>query len=96
MPADYFILYACGRIKWVRIVLGKIEMIGCTNINIVERWDFDPPGTRTTFEMVLNESTLVLERPGDSRLVFRKLPRLPFPGDAAEALESPGRAGDGR
>jgi len=71
-------------------------LIGCTNINIVERWDFDPPGTRTTFEMVLNEATLVLERPGDSRLVFRKLPRLPFPGDAAEALEPAGRASGGR
>jgi len=60
-------------------------LIGCTNINPAERWDFDRVGKKTTFAMVLNETELVLERPGDSRLTFRKLPRLPFPGDPTEA-----------
>jgi hypothetical protein len=59
-------------------------LIGNTNINEAERWDFERPGNKTIFEFVLSTTQLVLERPGDSRLVFRKLPKLPFPGDPAE------------
>jgi hypothetical protein len=59
-------------------------LIGNTNINEAERWDFEVPGSKTIFEIVLSPAQLVLERPGDSRLVFKKLPKLPFPGDPAE------------
>ena len=53
---------SCGIRRWRfagDFQLVTSALIGCTNINIVERWDFDPPGTRTTFEMVLNDATLV-------------------------------------
>ena len=59
-------------------------LIGNTNINEAERWDFERPGNKTLFDIVLSPTQLVLERPGDSRLVFKKLPKLPFPGEPAE------------
>ncbi len=59
-------------------------LIGNTNINEAERWDFERPGNKTIFDIVLSPTQLVLERPGDSRLVFRKLPKLPYPGEFAE------------
>jgi len=61
-------------------------LIGNTNINEAERWDFEPPGNTTIFDMVLSPTQLVLERPGYSRLVFKKLPKLPFPGTPEERM----------
>jgi hypothetical protein len=73
--------------RWRLVGDGRLEtsaLIGNTNINAPERWNFDRPGQKTTFEFTFTPTQLVLERPGDSRLTFRKLPTLPFPGDPAE------------
>lgn len=61
-------------------------LIGNTNLNPTERWDFDRPGMKVLYQVVLSEVQLVLERPGDSKLTFRRLPRLPFPGDPTDRV----------
>lgn len=75
--------FQSGVHRW-RIVnstmLETSSLIGNGNVNDFESWTFEQPGVKRTFQMVLNEGSLVLERRGESRMTFRKLPRLPFPG----------------
>ena len=61
-------------------MLETSSLIGTTNITESELWTFETPGSKRLFNMLLTGDTLVLERSGESRLEFRKLPRLPFPG----------------
>jgi hypothetical protein len=61
-------------------LLETSSLIGNSNVNDYESWIFETPGTKRTFHMVLNETSLVLERKGESRMTFKKLPRLPYPG----------------
>jgi len=65
-------------------LLETSTLIGNGNVNDLEDWTFEAPGTKRTFRMVLHESSLVLEREGESRMVFKRLPRMPFPGRGLE------------
>jgi hypothetical protein len=79
--------FQSGVHRW-RIVqpmqLETSSLIGNSNVNDYESWLFETPGTKRTFQMVLNETSLVLERRGESRMTFKKLPRLPYPGRTLE------------
>lgn len=65
-------------------MLETSSLIGNSNVNDFEAWLFETPGTKRTFQMVLNENSLVLERAGESRMTFKRLPRLPYPGRRLE------------
>jgi hypothetical protein len=61
-------------------LLETSSLIGTSNVNDWEAWTFEVPNVKRVFSMVLNGNTLVLDRKGESRMTFRKLPRLPYPG----------------
>jgi hypothetical protein len=75
--------FQSGTYRWHFVGEMQLEtssLIGATNITETEQWTFDTPGSKRLFNMLLTADTLVLERRGESKLEFRKLPRLPFPG----------------
>jgi len=79
--------FQSGTHRWRVTPQGTLEtssLIGNNNVNDAETWRLEPPGTKRTFQMVLNGASLVLERKGESRMTFRKLPRLPYPGRGLE------------
>ncbi|HVS17648.1 MAG TPA: hypothetical protein VMT18_03525 [Planctomycetota bacterium] len=79
--------FQSGVHRWRIFQTTKLEtssLIGNSNVNDYESWVFEAPGTKRTFQMVLKEGSLVLERAGESRMTFKKLPRLPFPGRTLE------------
>lgn len=61
------------------------SLIGTSNVNDREAWTFEVPNVKRLFSMVLNGDTLVLDRQGESRMTFRRLPRLPYPGRVLES-----------
>jgi len=61
-------------------VLETSSLIGSSNVNDWEAWTFEVPHVKRTFAMVLSGDSLVLERKGESRMTFRRLPKLPYPG----------------
>lgn len=80
------------------------SLIGTTNVTENLLWTFEKPGTIRNFQLNLTSTTISLERPGESRMEFRKMPNLPFPGqqlqfeleqtEAARAAQTKARAGD--
>lgn len=60
------------------------SLIGTSNINDWEAWTFEVPNVKRTFSMVFNGDTLVLDRKGESRMTFRKLQHMPYPGRTLE------------
>jgi hypothetical protein len=90
--------FQSGTYRWRFLGGTRLEtslLIGCTNISETERWDFEQPGQLRTYEMTLTETTLVLERGGESRLVFKKLPALPFPGPQQPGFDRKRPEGEG-
>lgn len=66
-------------------LLETSSLIGTSNVNDWEAWTFEVPNVKRTFSMVLREETLILDRKGESRMTFRKIPRLPYPGRVLES-----------
>jgi hypothetical protein len=60
------------------------SLIGTSNVNDLEAWTFEVPNVKRVFSMVLKADTLVLDRKGESRMTFRKIPRMPYPGRTLE------------
>jgi hypothetical protein len=61
------------------------SLIGTSNINDWESWTFEVPNVKRVFSMTFNGNMLVLDRKGESRMTFRKLERLPYPGRVLES-----------
>lgn len=61
------------------------SLIGTSNVNDWEAWTFEVPNVKRVFSMVLKQDTLILDRKGESRMTFRKIPRLPYPGRTLES-----------
>lgn len=76
-------------------MLETSSLIANSNVNDYEAWRFESPGTKRTFQMVLHENSLVLERAGESRMTFKRLPRLPYPGRKLE-FEQEERKGEAK
>lgn len=66
-------------------LLETSSLIGTSNVNDLESWTFEPPQVKRVFSMVLKEDTLILDRKGESRMTFRKLARMPYPGRILES-----------
>ncbi len=79
VPPPFF---QSGMSRWRLVSEAQLEtysLIGNTNINPDDAYRFESPGSRRTMVATIGESMVVLERPGVSRLEFRRLPGLPFP-----------------
>ncbi len=79
--------FQSGMSRWRLTAENQIEtfaLIGNTNMNPDDAIRFEPPGNRRMLVATISESMVVLERPGESRLEFRRLPGLPFPGRRGE------------
>lgn len=77
--------FQSGTFRWrlsAETTLETSTLIGNTNIGEDERWDFEAPGTKRSMVAVVTDTSLTLERPGESRMVFRRLARLPYPDRA--------------
>ena len=83
LPDTLGLFFQTGTHRWRVNEQAKIEthsLIGMHNFTFDEEPEFQPPGERKTFEVQLDEDRLTLRKPGDSTLVFRRLGKLPFPG----------------
>lgn len=85
LPDTLGLFFQSGTHRWRVNEQAKIEtysLIGTHNFTFDEDPEFQPPGQRSTFEIQLAEERLTLRKPGESTLVFKRLGKLPFPGQA--------------
>ena len=78
-PVTFF---QTGTMRWKLDAGGNLatsSLIGTSNWTTLTRVAFTEPGGKQTYRLDVSGRQLTLERPGQSRLVFRRLSRLPFP-----------------
>lgn len=80
--------FQSGVHRWRIVGATKLEtssLIGTSNVNDWEAWTFEVPNVKRNFTLNFNGSILVLDRENESRMTFRKLPRMPYPGRVLES-----------
>jgi hypothetical protein len=87
LPGGTGLFFQTGTHRWRLTPGGQMEtssLIGTHNFTPDEQVRFQPPGEARVWNVLLDGPQLTLERPGESRLVLRKLGFLPFPGEDPE------------